>query len=107
MNDSTQWTALCPAAQLETGDAKAFCVGDKRLCLVNGGDAYYAVDDLCTHGMAYLSDGFCDLEEGVLECPLHGGLFSYRDGRAQGAPVEKPVKSYPIEIADGMVRVRL
>lgn len=109
MNDmaSSAWIELCPVDAVPEGEAKAFVVGPHRLCAVNDGSAYHVVDDLCTHGMAYLSEGYCDVEECVLECPLHGGLFSYRDGSPQGDPAEKPVRSYPTQIEAGVVKVKL
>lgn len=109
MNEMTTstWVALCAVDDVPEGEAKAFLLGERRLCAVNDGESYYVVDDLCTHGMAYLSEGYCDVDECVLECPLHGGLFNYRDGSPQGDPAEKPVRSYPTRIEDGVVQVQL
>lgn len=101
------WTELCAVDAVPEGEARKFSVGDKRLCAVNDGTTYFVVDDLCTHGTAYLSDGYCDIDECVLECPLHGGLFDYRDGSPQGDPAEKPVHSYAVRIDNGTVMVRL
>jgi nitrite reductase/ring-hydroxylating ferredoxin subunit len=101
------WTDLCAADELPQGEAKAVFVGSKRLCVVNDGVRFYAVDDLCTHGMAYLSEGYCDTDDCILECPLHGGLFDYRDGSAQGDPAEKPVRSYPVMVDGDRLKVQL
>lgn len=106
-NMSEDWTALCPLDGVEPGEAKAFFIGKRRLCAVNDGGSYYVVDDLCTHGMAYLSEGYCDTSDCVLECPLHGGLFDYRSGEATGDPAEKPVRRYPVRVEDGVVKVQL
>ncbi|HEY0297336.1 MAG TPA: non-heme iron oxygenase ferredoxin subunit [Bordetella sp.] len=107
MSDTQQWSDVCQAGEVDEGDAKAFHVNGKRLCVVNDGKGYYALDDVCTHGMAFLSDGFCDPEEGVIECPLHGGLFSYCDGSVKGAPAERPTRVYPILVENDVVKVRL
>lgn len=107
MTMTETWTELCPVDAVAEGEAKAFFLGEKRLCAVNDGATYFVVDDLCSHGVAYLSEGYCDTDECQLECPLHGGLFDYRDGSPQGDPAEKPVRSYPIRIEDGRVMVQL
>ncbi|MFB9947969.1 non-heme iron oxygenase ferredoxin subunit [Rhizobium puerariae] len=101
------WTDLCGIDEVGEGEAKAFLIGPKRLCAVNDGQNFFVVDDLCTHGVAYLSEGYCDTEECVLECPLHGGLFDYRDGSAQGDPAEKPVRSYAVLVEGNRVKVKL
>ncbi|EAQ02375.1 probable ferredoxin subunit of a ring-hydroxylating dioxygenaseoxidoreductase protein [Pseudooceanicola batsensis HTCC2597] len=104
---STSWTTLCGADDLPDGEARAFEIGEARLCLVNDAGSFFCVDDLCTHGRAFLSEGYCDTEDCVLECPLHGGLFDYKSGEACGDPAEKPVRTYPVRIEDGQVQVRL
>jgi len=102
-----EWKELCTADDVPEGEARGFTLGTHRYCVVNDGASFFVVDDLCTHGVAYLSEGYCDTEECVLECPLHGGLFDYRTGGACGDPAEKSVRNYPIRIEDGKVMVQL
>lgn len=104
---SENWVVLCKTDEVAAGEAKAFTIDDKRLCAVNDGESYFVLDDLCTHGQAFLSEGYCDIEECVLECPLHGGLVNYRDGSAAGDPVEKPTRSYAVRIDGNDVLVSL
>ncbi len=104
---STSWSTLCNEADLPDGEARAFEIDGARLCLVNDAGEFFCVDDLCTHGRAFLSEGYCDTEDCVVECPLHGGLFDYKTGEAAGDPAEKPVKTYPVRIEDGQVQVQL
>lgn len=101
------WTDLCGIEDVAEGEAKAFFIGPKRLCAVNDGKSFFVVDDLCTHGLAYLSEGYCDTDECVLECPMHGGLFDYRNGSPQGDPAEKPVKYYAVIVDGDRVKVKL
>jgi len=62
---------------------------------------YYVTDNLCTHGMAMLTDGYQDGDE--VECPFHGGAFSIKTGEATSFPCQIPVKTYPVTIEDGNV----
>jgi nitrite reductase/ring-hydroxylating ferredoxin subunit len=67
------------------------------------GDAFHAVDDVCTHEFAYLSEGYC--EAGVIECPLHQARFDVTTGATLGAPASECLAKYRTEVADGVVRV--
>jgi len=62
---------------------------------------YYVTDNLCTHGMAMLTDGYQDGDE--VECPFHGGAFSIKTGEPTSLPCQIPVKTYPVTIEDGNV----
>jgi len=62
---------------------------------------YFVTDNLCTHGMAMLTDGYQDGEE--IECPFHGGAFSIKTGEATSFPCQIAIKSYPVTIEDGNI----
>ncbi len=69
-------------------------------------DAFYATDDVCSHGQALLSEGEVD-EDCVVECPWHGGTFDVRTGEALSFPCVLPIKSYPVTVEDGRVYLDL
>lgn len=69
------------------------------------GDQVYATHGICTHALAFLSDGF--VEGGRIECPLHQGLFDIRSGKALCAPLTEDVKTYAVKVEDGTVFVDL
>ena len=62
---------------------------------------YFVTDNLCTHGMAMLTDGYQDGEE--IECPFHGGAFSIKTGEATSFPCQIPIKTYPVSVVDGNI----
>lgn len=62
---------------------------------------YFVTDNLCTHGMAMLTDGYQDGDE--VECPFHGGAFSIKTGEATSFPCQIAIKSYPVTIEDDMI----
>jgi nitrite reductase/ring-hydroxylating ferredoxin subunit len=64
---------------------------------------YYAIDDVCTHEFAFLSEGYC--ENGVIECPLHQARFDVRTGETLGPPASVCLASYRTEVHDGVVRI--
>ncbi|MEW5007772.1 non-heme iron oxygenase ferredoxin subunit [Cycloclasticus sp. 46_83_sub15_T18] len=62
---------------------------------------YFVTDNLCTHGMAVLTDGYQDGEE--IECPFHGGAFSIKTGEGTSPPCFTPIKTYSVTVVDGDV----
>jgi nitrite reductase/ring-hydroxylating ferredoxin subunit len=107
MNEQRTLLRIAAVDDIVPGRPCRFEAGGRRLCLVRDGSQVHALDDLCTHGQAWLSDGEFDADEGVLECPLHGGLFDVRSGRACGAPATKGVAAHPVRLVDGDVYVEL
>ena len=83
-------------AQLKLGESAAIAV-----YLVQG--EYFAVDDVCTHEFAYLSEGYC--EAGVIECPLHQARFDVRTGEPLAPPASVCLNRYRTEVQGSVVRV--
>jgi nitrite reductase/ring-hydroxylating ferredoxin subunit len=67
------------------------------------GDDFFALDDTCSHAEASLADGY--VEDGCVECPLHGALFRLSDGAALTLPAVRPVRTHRVEVVDGTVRL--
>lgn len=65
------------------------------------GDAFFALDDTCSHALASLAEGYVD--DGCVECPLHGALFRLTDGAALSLPATRPVRAHRVEVRDGTV----
>lgn len=65
----------------------------------------YALDDICTHGNALLSEGFLDGHE--IECPLHAGLVDVRTGKGTTAPIVRDTRHHDVRIDGGNLYVRL
>lgn len=69
------------------------------------GEELHALHDECSHGAARLSDGY--VADGCIECPLHQGQFDVRTGEPRCAPVEKPVRVYPVRVHGGRIEILL
>ena len=66
------------------------------ILIANVNGTCYAVADSCTHEEAPLSLGA--LVDDCVRCPLHGGRFCLRDGRALEEPAEIDLATYPVRI---------
>ena len=95
------WVDALSADDLPTDDVAGVAVAGRDIALYTVGDAVYATDNLCTHGHARLCDGFLDGHE--IECPLHQGKFDVRNGQPSCAPVDAPLRSYPVKVEGGRV----
>lgn len=101
----SQWMEAASLDALPEDDVTAVELQRRDIALYRIDDAVYATDNICSHGLARLSDGF--LEGYEIECPLHQGRFDIRSGRAMCAPLTKDVCTYPVRIEAGRVYVKL
>lgn len=99
------WTATLRAEEVGPGTAKVVEAGGRRIAVCNTGEGYYAIDDLCTHDGGPLDQGRLDGRE--IECPRHGARFDVTTGRALCLPAVRPVRTYPVRVADGVVEIDL
>ena len=89
------------------GSSKIVRDGDLWVGVYNCGGTLYAIEDRCSHDDGPLCEGDWDPEEGVVVCPRHGANFDIRTGEALTLPAFEPVETYPVRVADGIVKVEL
>ncbi len=82
------FVTVAKADELNPGEMMYVEVGDEPVCLINLDGEYFALNDICTHQDASLSDGTIDGEE--LECPLHGGVFNVEPANPSPSPSLSP-----------------
>ena len=89
--------------ELKPGEMMYVEVGEEPVCLINLDGGYYALNDVCTHQDASLSDG--EIAGDEIECPLHGGAFEIRTGAPAAFPVVTPVETYRVRVVGDEVQV--
>jgi 3-phenylpropionate/trans-cinnamate dioxygenase ferredoxin subunit len=77
----------------------------KPICIARSQGEVFAIHDVCSHADVALSEG--DVEDGTIECWLHGSRFDLRTGRPTGLPATKPVATYPVTVEGDDVLVKL
>jgi len=65
---------------------------------------YYALEDVCPHADALLSQGFVEGEE--IECPLHGARFHIPSGKCTREPGERDLACYEVRLENGRILVK-
>ncbi|WP_306391929.1 non-heme iron oxygenase ferredoxin subunit [Telluria beijingensis] len=104
--DADGWIALGSMDQVFGARAcHSLRVGNVQVGLFLVEGEIYAIDDICSHGNAKLSEG--DLDGFEVECPLHAGLFDIRSGKALSAPVTRDVRSHGIRRDGELLFIRM
>ncbi|HEY2144455.1 MAG TPA: non-heme iron oxygenase ferredoxin subunit [Steroidobacteraceae bacterium] len=98
------WIDAGPAGDLPDGQAKSIAVGRRMVAVVRSGEAYFAIEDICTHDGAELTGG--EIEGNEIICPRHGARFCLRTGEALTPPAYEPVHVFETKIEDGHLWVR-
>lgn len=99
------WHVLCQSADLEEGAMLPFEIGELQIAIYRVNGEIFASDNVCTHGMALLTDGF--LDDDVVECPLHGGMFNVKTGKALCDPVECDLTVYQTRQVNDRIEILL
>jgi nitrite reductase/ring-hydroxylating ferredoxin subunit len=86
---------LCPLSAVPEGEPLRIKVqGADAIAVCKLGDAYFAIADTCTHGMASLSEG--EIMDGKIYCPFHAGSFDIRTGEPIDPPCSIPLKTFRV-----------
>ncbi|MEX2641833.1 MAG: non-heme iron oxygenase ferredoxin subunit [Acetobacterales bacterium] len=99
------WVKVASVTDLNDGEMLPVEVEGNELAVCQAGEDYFVISNICTHALAYLSDGF--LDEFLIECPLHAGCFDIRTGAGQGLPITEDLKTYPVQVSDGDILVEI
>jgi 3-phenylpropionate/trans-cinnamate dioxygenase ferredoxin subunit len=104
MSDAT-FVHVARAADVPKGRMLEITVGSRSIVLCHTRDGWFALDNVCTHAYAKLSEG--RLRKMKLICPLHGGSFDCRTGAAIGSPAVTPLGTYAVRLVGESVEVAL
>ena len=88
-----EWVRVTTVDQLHEGEPLLVTIEGEDVALFRVGSEVFALDDLCSHAAASLSEG--EQRRYCITCPQHGGQFDIRSGRAIHFPAVSPVRSYP------------
>ena len=86
-----------PGTMCAVGPLKAY------LAIANVDGQLYCFESLCTHGQAWLHDGFLDGYE--VTCPAHYGAFDIRTGDATQPPAWVPIRTHEVRVSGEDIEV--
>lgn len=100
----SEYHTVCKVAELVEGEGKTVSVNDKLIALFRISDQVYAIDDVCPHMGASLSDGH--VENNIVTCSWHGWRFRVTDGTWADNPRIK-IGCYPVRLVGDDVQVQV
>jgi 3-phenylpropionate/trans-cinnamate dioxygenase ferredoxin subunit len=100
----SDWVNVAAASAIADGEFAVVDVDDVEIAVFNVDGEFYAIEDLCSHDLACLTEG--EVEGCEVTCPIHGARFDVRTGEALTPPAYEPVPTFPVRVEDGVVQVR-
>ena len=98
---------ICPVEDLPAGEKRLVELDDLEIGVFNCYGTLYAIEDRCSHDDGELLYGEFDPDECAVECPRHGSRFDLRTGNPLNLPAYVPVDTFPVTVADGVIRVEV
>ncbi len=95
----------CALSDLPEEGAIRVELSGRPVCIARSAGEVYALSDVCSHADVALSEG--DVEDGSIECWLHGSLFDLKTGAPSGLPATRPVPVYPVTVEGDDVLVQM
>ncbi|MBJ7905763.1 non-heme iron oxygenase ferredoxin subunit [Streptomyces sp. NPDC004549] len=102
---TTSFVRACGLSELSEDTPKRVELDGTPVSVVKTEGEVYAIYDICSHANVSLSEG--EVEDGQIECWLHGSCFDLRTGKPSGPPATRPVPVYPVKIEGDDVLVSL
>lgn len=91
--------------EIPVGEGRTFAIDGTQIAVFRLRDGTLrAIDAVCPHRGGPLADGLAD--DRVIVCPLHNHTFDLCTG-SEVTGADMSVRSYPVEVSDGRIRVTL
>lgn len=87
---------LGPASSVHEGSMRTFALAGEEILVANIEGEYFGVDNMCSHALGWLDEGFLHPQTFEVECALHSGRFDLRSGKATRLPCMEPIATYRI-----------
>lgn len=97
------WIDVCGTNQVKEDFPFSGKVEGKEIGVYLIDGEYYALEDVCPHAFALLSQGF--VEDGIVECPLHEAQFDIKTGKCLREPGGRDLHRYPVRLADNQIQI--
>jgi nitrite reductase/ring-hydroxylating ferredoxin subunit/uncharacterized membrane protein len=95
---------VAEADELDVDQMKLVHVDGERIVLARTESGHVAFEDRCPHRGASLAGG--SMICGTVQCPWHGSQFAVTDGSLQAGPAEDGIRTYPVRVDGGKVRLQ-
>lgn len=90
------WIKVATNSGIAEDSAVHVEVAGRPVCLARSRGRLYGLLDECSHGEVLLSEG--DVEDGTVECYMHGSQFDLASGRPLTPPAVHPVPTFAVRV---------
>ena len=104
-DQSEGWRRVASRADIPADGPLACKWDDEQIVLVELEGQVFALNNICPHAFALMSEGFLDGDQ--IECPLHGAVFNVRTGKCLDGPTDDDLPSYEVQIDGEDVWVKI
>lgn len=99
------WVCLAKRDQITPDTPLTIEEGEHGVGLYEVDDQLYAIEDVCPHAYALLSQGF--VQDGKVECPLHAAVFDIKTGKCLEGPADRDLQTYPVLVKGNDVYIQI
>ncbi|MAJ28806.1 hypothetical protein CBD41_05265 [bacterium TMED181] len=99
------WHDLCAFAEVDAEEPFFTQAGGRELMVIRVADEVSVFTDSCPHIGASMMGAM--VEDGHVECPLHGACFDARTGKVSDGPTDKNLQFHPAKVDGDRVFVKL
>jgi 3-phenylpropionate/trans-cinnamate dioxygenase ferredoxin component len=96
--------AIANEVDVPVGTNRAFDVNGQSILIARTAHGIFAIENRCSHALQALEGG--KMKAVHIFCPLHGIRFDMRDGCPSGTLTDKPIRTWPVSIIDGVIMVK-
>jgi nitrite reductase/ring-hydroxylating ferredoxin subunit len=104
-NPNAVWHDIASREELDPDFPLGVEVNGQKVGIYVLGDQVHALEDVCPHAFALLSQGF--QEDGQIECPLHAARFDIATGRCLSEIGQRDIHCYPVRVQAGRVVIQI
>jgi nitrite reductase (NADH) small subunit len=105
MTSMSRYMKVATTQDVAPGRAKMVEADGKCLALFNVDGAFHAIDGVCPHRGAPLSDG--EIAGTQVTCPWHGATFDVTTGAVLGPPASREVARYNVRVTGADIEVEI
>ena len=100
----SEWIDVIDETALANGENIIVDVDGTDVAVFKIDDAFYAIEDVCTHDGAEIASGKLDGDEII--CPRHGARFCVKTGAVKSPPAYENIACFPVRIEHGKAQVK-
>lgn len=101
----SEWISVAAREQVDADNPLGVDVAGHAVGVYQVDGQLHAIEDICPHASANLSEGF--IEGCEIECPLHAAVFDITSGKhLRGEPC-RDLKTFAVRVVDQQIQIRV